>query len=112
METDLGMAGTNFNSVNSIFYISYITFGIPLNLLCKMVGPGWYLPIVTIAFGLTSICTAYVHNFAGLAGVRFTLGIFEAAVMPGIAYYVVCHERSLFTLLCYANWYFHRVLSS
>ncbi|KAK9777305.1 hypothetical protein SCAR479_06034 [Seiridium cardinale] len=68
VEKDLGMKANDFNAANSL---------------------GWYLPVVTMAFGLTSIGIAYVHNFSELAGVRFLLGIFEAGVMPGITYYVL-----------------------
>lgn len=31
---------------------------------------------------------AFVHNFSQAAGVRFVLGMFEAGLMPGIAYYL------------------------
>ncbi|KAK6216411.1 hypothetical protein LQW54_003615 [Pestalotiopsis sp. IQ-011] len=88
LEKDLGMKNNDYNAVNSVFFLSYILFVVPLNLALKMLGPGWYLPVVTIAFGITSIGTAYVHNFSQLAGVRFLLGIFEAGIMPGISYYV------------------------
>ncbi|KAI0153542.1 major facilitator superfamily domain-containing protein [Pestalotiopsis sp. NC0098] len=88
LEKDLGMKNNDYNAVNSIFFVSYILFVVPLNLALKMLGPGWYLPVVTIAFGITSIGTAYVHNFSQLAGVRFLLGIFEAGIMPGISYYL------------------------
>lgn len=83
------MAGADFNSVNSIYYVGYIIFEFPANFLCKIMGPGWYLPAATLAFGLTSIGSAYVQNYAQLAGVRFLLGVFEASVMPSTAYYVV-----------------------
>ncbi|ETS84883.1 hypothetical protein PFICI_02908 [Pestalotiopsis fici W106-1] len=88
LEKELGLKGNDFNAINSIFFVAYILFVTPLNLVCKMVGPGWYLPVVTLAFGFTSIGTAYVHNFSQLAGVRFLLGVFEAGIMPGTAYYV------------------------
>jgi MFS family permease len=29
-----------------------------------------------------------VHNFSAICGVRFLLGIFEAGMLPGIAYYM------------------------
>ena len=53
-----------------------------------MVGPGWFIPAISLGFGVISVCTAFVHNFAEAAGVRFLLGIFEAGMMPGIAYYL------------------------
>lgn len=82
------MEGYDYNKVISIFYVSYIIFEIPGNLLCKYIGPGWFLPATTILFGISSLGTAFVHTIPQAAGVRFLLGIFEAGMMPGIAYYL------------------------
>ncbi|KAK4238349.1 major facilitator superfamily domain-containing protein [Achaetomium macrosporum] len=87
-EKDLGMKGYDYNALLSIFYISYIVFEIPSNIMCKWIGPGWFIPAISLGFGIISVCTAFVHNFAQAAGVRFLLGIFEAGMMPGIAYYL------------------------
>src|SRR4051794_13278564 len=43
-EKDLGMAGTDYNATLSLFFVSYIVFEIPCNILCKIIGPGWFLP--------------------------------------------------------------------
>lgn len=82
------MSGYDYNALLSIFYISYILFEIPSNIMCKWIGPGWFIPAISLGFGIVSVCTAFVHNFAQAAGVRFLLGIFEAGMMPGIAYYL------------------------
>lgn len=88
MVEDLGMEGYDYNMVVSVFYISYIIFEIPVNLLCKYMGPGWFIPLTTILFGGVSIATAYVDTIPQISGVRFLLGIFEAGMLPGIAYYL------------------------
>lgn len=75
-EKDLGLKNYDYNAVLSIFYISYIIFEIPSNMLCKIIGPGYYIPAVSLGFGIMSICTAFVHNFNQAAGVRFLLGKF------------------------------------
>ncbi|KAI0864382.1 MFS transporter [Xylaria cubensis] len=87
-ETDLGLTGDGYNAVLSIFYISYIIFEIPSNLACKWIGPGWFLPAISLGFGISSLGTAFVHDSASASGVRFLLGIFEAGMMPGISYYL------------------------
>lgn len=87
-EKDLGLEGYDYNTVLSIFYISYIFFEIPATVCCKVIGPGWFLPATTLGFGVCSICTAFVHTRAQACAVRFVLGIFEAGVMPGCAYYL------------------------
>jgi MFS family permease len=88
LEEDLSMSGYNYNTVLLVFYISYIVFEIPSNIACKWLGPGWFLPGLTMAFGLCSVFTAFVHTTASAASVRFVLGIFEAGMMPGITYYL------------------------
>ncbi|KAL0571972.1 hypothetical protein V5O48_009998 [Marasmius crinis-equi] len=88
LETDLGLEGYDYNVVLTSFYVSYIVFEIPSNILCKKVGPGWYIPACTLLFGATSLGTAYVKNMGQAAAVRFVLGIFEAGMLPGIAYYM------------------------
>lgn len=88
LEEDLGMSGYDFNSVNSIFFVSYILFEIPSNIACKLVGPGWWLPGLTVTFGILTVAAGYVNNYDQLAGVRFLLGIFEAGIMPGLSYYL------------------------
>ncbi|KAJ8130992.1 hypothetical protein O1611_g2635 [Lasiodiplodia mahajangana] len=82
-ETDLGLKGYDYNTVLSIFYISYIVFEIPSNLACKWIGPGWFLPAISLGFGISSLGTAFVQDRAAACGVRFVLGIFEAGMMPG-----------------------------
>ncbi|KAF5666675.1 major facilitator superfamily transporter [Fusarium heterosporum] len=88
LEDDLGMKGNDYNLVLSVFYISYIVFEIPANLLCKYMGPGWFIPLTSLGFGLCSVFTAFVSNVPEICGVRFVLGIFEAGMLPGIAYYM------------------------
>ncbi|KXH56758.1 major facilitator superfamily transporter [Colletotrichum salicis] len=88
LEKDLGMAGYDYNGTLSVFYVSYILFEIPANILCKVMGPGWFLPLTTLLFGICSVGTAFVHTVPQLMAVRFLLGIFEAGMLPGIAYYL------------------------
>jgi MFS family permease len=88
LEKDLGLEGYDYNRVLSVFYISYIIFEIPSNMACKWIGPGWFIPTISLGFGICSICTAFVHNIHSASGVRFLLGMFEAGMMPGIAYYL------------------------
>ncbi|RDW95147.1 MFS transporter-10 [Coleophoma crateriformis] len=87
-ETDLKLKGYDYNKVLSIFYISYIIFEIPSNMACKWIGPGYFIPAISLMFGICSVCTAFVHNIHQASAVRFLLGIFEAGMMPGIAYYL------------------------
>ncbi|KAI0169272.1 putative MFS transporter [Hypoxylon sp. FL1284] len=88
LEADLGMSGNDYNALLSIFFISYIVFEIPCNLACKWVGPGWFIPFISLGFGACSMGTAFVQDMPTACGVRFLLGIFEAGMMPGISLYM------------------------
>ncbi|RSL51090.1 hypothetical protein BHE90_016348 [Fusarium euwallaceae] len=85
---DLKLVGYDYNKILSVFYISYILFEIPATVTCKWMGPGWFLPLTSLLFGIVSIATAFVKTQAAICGVRFLLGIFEAGMLPGIAYYL------------------------
>ncbi|KAJ3497241.1 hypothetical protein NLG97_g2054 [Lecanicillium saksenae] len=95
---DLDMHGFDLNVSLSIFFISYILFEIPANLLCKWIGPGWFLPTAILGFGVLTICTGLVQSFSALCGVRFVLGIFEAGIMPALVYFL-------------SRWYTHSELT-
>jgi MFS family permease len=82
------MSGYSYNLALSVFYIPYIVFELPSNMACKYFGPGWFIPFLTLGFGGASIATAFVQTEAQLCGVRFVLGVFEAGMLPGIAYYM------------------------
>lgn len=88
LEKQLDLVGYDYNEVLSIFYISYILFEIPANILCKHIGPGWFIPATSLGFGICSVACAFVKTKAQIAGVRFLLGLFEAGMLPGIAYYM------------------------
>lgn len=73
-DKDLGLEGYDYNAVLSIFFIAYIVFEIPSNLMCKWVGPGWWLPGITLGFGICSVASAFVNDIHSASGVRFLLG--------------------------------------
>jgi MFS family permease len=78
----------DYNQLLSVFYISYILAEVPSNIACKWMGPGWFIPILSLCFGIASVGTAFVTNLSQACVVRFILGIFESGMMPGIAYYM------------------------
>ncbi|KAJ5885509.1 hypothetical protein N7495_010019 [Penicillium taxi] len=87
-DRDLGLVGYDYNLVLSVYFISYTVFEIPCSLACKWIGPGWFLPASTVGFGVCCLATAFVDNIHSISGVRFLLGLFEAGMLPGIAYYL------------------------
>ncbi|KAL3421922.1 major facilitator superfamily protein [Phlyctema vagabunda] len=93
MAKELELTGYRFNWALTIFYFSYVAVEIPSNILLKYLGGRYYLPALVIAFGVISMCTAFVTNYQGLYACRFFLGLAEGGMMPGIAYYLSCFYR-------------------
>jgi adenylosuccinate synthase len=93
MEVDLKLVGYRFNWVTSIFYMVYMVVEIPSNLVLKIIGPKYYLPLLVVGFGLVSMCTAFVNSFQGLLAARALLGVFEGGVMPGLAFFITCFYK-------------------
>ncbi|KAL6351748.1 hypothetical protein LRP88_14953 [Fusarium phalaenopsidis] len=90
---DLKLDGLKFNWALSVFYITYLLFEVPSNILLKRFGPRFYLPFLVWAFGLVSLCTAFVDSFAGLLVARSVLGVFEGGTMPGLAFLFSCFYK-------------------
>ncbi|KAK6196939.1 HIR complex subunit [Pestalotiopsis sp. IQ-011] len=82
MVEDLNMTGVQYNIVLAIFFIPYVLFEIPSNILLKKFKrPSAYIAIITTAWGMIMTCTGLVRNFGSLMAVRILLGIFDAAAI-------------------------------
>src|SRR4051794_28278918 len=88
MDKDIHMTGYDYNLIISAFYVGYIVLEIPAVILSKRIGPAKFLPTTCVLFGLCSVGTAFVNTVPEACGVRFLLGIFEAGMLPGVAYYL------------------------
>ncbi|KAF2106404.1 major facilitator superfamily domain-containing protein [Lophiotrema nucula] len=93
MAKDLTLVGVRFNWVTSIFYIIYMFVEVPSNIVLKLIGPRFYLPLLVVGFGVVSMCTAFVKSFEHLLTARAFLGIFEGGVMPGLAFFITCFYK-------------------
>ncbi|KAK6216217.1 hypothetical protein LQW54_003791 [Pestalotiopsis sp. IQ-011] len=88
MADDLDLSGYRFNWALSIFYIVYLCFEVPSNIILKKVGPRYYIPGLVVGFGFVSMCTAFIKTFEQLCAMRALLGIFEGGAMPGMAFFL------------------------
>ncbi|KAF4547342.1 MFS-type transporter-like protein 75 [Elsinoe fawcettii] len=87
-ERDLKLVGNDYNKLITCFFVPYIVADIPNTLLCKKIGPHRYLPFATVLFGLFTILQSVPSKFAQAAILRALLGVCEAGMLPGIAYYL------------------------
>ncbi|KAF8063345.1 major facilitator superfamily domain-containing protein [Lyophyllum atratum] len=88
MEKSLNLTSTQYSVILLLFFVSYVLFEVPLNMLLTRVRPSMYLSILCFLWGAVATCMAAVDSWKSLAAVRFCLGITEAGFAPGIAFYL------------------------
>ncbi|KAK5063037.1 hypothetical protein LTR84_005113 [Exophiala bonariae] len=71
-----------------VFYIGYIVFELPSNIILKKLGPATWLSFLTIAWGAIVIGMGYVPTWKAFAMLRVMLGILEAGLYPGCIYLI------------------------
>jgi MFS family permease len=87
LSKELDLAVNNrFNTALVIFFVPYVLFEIPSNIILKKLKPNVWLSICMFMFGLFSIIQGLVQNYAGLLVTRFFLGLFETGMFPGCEY--------------------------
>ncbi|KAK5653100.1 hypothetical protein OQA88_9198 [Cercophora sp. LCS_1] len=86
LEKDLNLTGVQFNTALTIFFVPYIIFEIPSNILLKRLSPRIWLSICCVGFGVVTVVQGFVQNFSGLLATRFFLGLFECGMFPGCFY--------------------------
>ncbi|KAL1995280.1 hypothetical protein VTN49DRAFT_1467 [Thermomyces lanuginosus] len=78
--------GTKYNTALTIFFVPYVLFEIPSNILLKKLRPHVWLSFCMFMFGLVTVCQGLVQNWSGLMATRFFLGAFETGMFPGCFY--------------------------
>jgi MFS family permease len=86
LAADLGLGGTEYNTILTIFFVPYVFFEIPSNLLLKKLSPRVWLSICGIMFGLITALQGLTQNYSGILATRFFLGLFECGMFPGCFY--------------------------
>lgn len=88
MNPDLGLTAVQFGLATSFFYIGYIIFEVPSNLIMHRVGARIWMARILITWGVVSSLTGLVPNKEWLWAARFLLGVFEAGLFPGLVFYM------------------------
>jgi MFS family permease len=88
MNPDLGFSSAVFGFGAGIFYLGYLLFEIPSNLILDRMGARRWLPRILITWGIISGLTAFAWNDWSFYTIRFLLGLAEAGFFPGVVLYL------------------------
>lgn len=88
MEKSLRLTDTQYSIILLIFFVSYVVFEVPANMLLSRVRPSVFLACLCLVWGGIAASMGAVQSWQALAGVRFALGIIEAGFAPGVAFFL------------------------
>jgi MFS transporter, ACS family, tartrate transporter len=93
MNSSLGISAEIFGFLSGIFFIGYLLFEVPSNLILERIGARIWIARIMISWGVVVIATAAATDILHLAALRFILGIAEAGFFPGIILYITLWFR-------------------
>lgn len=88
MTDQLHFSETAFGLGAGLFFVGYILFEVPSNLILQRVGARVWIARIMITWGLISACTLLVTSTTQFYLLRFLLGVAEAGFLPGVLYYL------------------------
>lgn len=88
MNADLGLSAKMYGIGAGLFYITYIIFEIPSNIILAKVGARRWIARIMISWGIVAVGMAFIKTTGQLYGMRLLLGAAEAGFTPGIIYYL------------------------
>ncbi|RCK58906.1 Vitamin H transporter 1 [Candida viswanathii] len=84
----LNLTSKQLSTASALYYVGYIIFDVPMNLIMTKVSPQSWLARIVITVGLVYTCYSALKNHGGLIAVRFISGMVGAGTWPGLSYYV------------------------
>ncbi|KAK5135190.1 hypothetical protein LTR08_005577 [Meristemomyces frigidus] len=90
---ELKMEGNDYNVALFIFFVPYILFEVPSNILIKRLAPSTWLATLMFCWGIITIGEGLVKTKEGLLAMRFLLGFFEAGFFPGCVYLISMYYK-------------------
>ena len=88
MNQALGFSATTYGFGAGVFFLSYVLFEIPSNVILARVGARVWIARIMISWGMVSSAMMFVRSANMFYALRFLLGLAEAGFFPGIIFYL------------------------
>ncbi|KAL9542101.1 hypothetical protein MBANPS3_008779 [Mucor bainieri] len=86
IQDDLHLSHSELSTAISAFYITYILFEVPSNVILKRTSAVMWLSLIMLLWGAMTLVMAFSRNFHSLLACRLLLGAAESGYIPGILY--------------------------
>jgi MFS family permease len=84
----LGLTARDTSTALTLFYVSYVLFDLPSNLIMSRLSPRVWMARIVTAVGIIGACFAAAEAAWSVKLLRFLLGVVTAGMWPGMAYYL------------------------
>ncbi|ORY10938.1 major facilitator superfamily domain-containing protein, partial [Clohesyomyces aquaticus] len=84
MADDLKLSSGDYSVALVVFFVGYVVFEPPSNMILVRTRPSIYLPILMVTWGALTCCMAAITDFKHLVVLRVFIGIIESGFAPGI----------------------------
>ncbi|EIW8473912.1 MFS transporter [Klebsiella pneumoniae] len=88
MVESLSLSETAYGLGASLFFIGYLLFEVPSNVIMYKVGARVWFARIMFSWGVVTILMAFTTSAIMFYILRFLLGAFEAGLYPGLLYYM------------------------
>ncbi len=85
---DLGLNSASYGLAAGIFFLGYVLFEIPSNLILDRVGARRWIGRILLTWGVIAALMAFMTTAAQFNLLRLLLGVAEAGFFPGIILYL------------------------
>lgn len=88
MNADIGLTPYMFGIGAGIFFIGYMLFEVPSNMMLHKFGSRIWIGRIMVTWGIVSCAMAFVQGPTSFYVLRFLLGVAEAGFAPGVLLYL------------------------
>lgn len=82
MDDDLALSvGDRYSIVTMIFFVPYVVFQFPSNVVLRKIGAMAWLPSIVVCWGAVTIGMGFTNKWDELLALRFLLGILEVWIL-------------------------------
>ncbi|MFE0020235.1 MFS transporter [Amycolatopsis sp. NPDC059021] len=93
MQRELAITTAVFGTASAIFFLAYVVFEVPSNMIMKKLGARVWLARIAISWGIVTAVTGFVRDVPQLYIARIVLGVAEAGLYPGLLLYLTLWFR-------------------
>ncbi|XHG05692.1 hypothetical protein AWENTII_008907 [Aspergillus wentii] len=84
MEQDLNLSSNEYSISLVVFFVGYVVFEVPSNLVLSRTKPSIFLPSIMVIWGALTCVMGVIKDFKHLVVLRTIIGCVEAGFAPGV----------------------------